>query len=68
MALRKSQVLLPTIFQTTKNNKFLNATVDQLVSEPNLQRSEEHTSELQSQFRISYAVSCLKKKKIIFLK
>ena len=38
MALRKSQVLLPTIFQTTKNNKFLNATVDQLVSEPNLQR------------------------------
>ena len=26
-------------------------------------RSEEHTSELQSQFRISYAVSCLKKKK-----
>jgi len=38
MALRKSQVLLPTIFQTTKNNKFLNATVDQLISEPNLQR------------------------------
>ena len=28
-------------------------------------RSEEHTSELQSQFRISYAVFCLKKKKII---
>ena len=27
-------------------------------------RSEEHTSELQSQFRISYAVFCLKKKKI----
>ena len=26
-------------------------------------RSEEHTSELQSQFRISYAVFCLKKKK-----
>ena len=25
--------------------------------------SEEHTSELQSQFRISYAVFCLKKKK-----
>ena len=24
--------------------------------------SEEHTSELQSQFRTSYAVSCLKKK------
>src|SRR3546814_3437696 len=28
-----------------------------------LQRSEEHTSELQSLMRISYAVSCLKKKK-----
>src|SRR3546814_1604193 len=30
---------------------------------PNLQRSEEHTSELQSLMRISYAVFCLKKKK-----
>src|SRR3546814_1091249 len=30
----------------------------------NLQRSEEHTSELQSLMRISYAVFCLKKKKI----
>src|SRR3546814_4446037 len=29
-------------------------------------RSEEHTSELQSLMRISYAVFCLKKKKIIF--
>ena len=28
-----------------------------------ISRSEEHTSELQSQFRISYAVFCLKKKK-----
>jgi len=38
MALRKSQVLLPDVFQTVKNNKFLNATVDQLISEPNSQR------------------------------
>jgi len=38
MALRKSQVLLPDLFQTNKNSKFLNATVDQLISEPNLQR------------------------------
>ena len=38
MALRKSSVLLPDVFQTVKNNKFLNATVDQLISEPNLQR------------------------------
>src|SRR3546814_5194611 len=30
-----------------------------------LQRSEEHTSELQSLMRISYAVFCLKKKKHI---
>src|SRR3546814_5363244 len=30
-----------------------------------LQRSEEHTSELQSLMRISYAVFCLKKKKLI---
>src|SRR3546814_1493489 len=29
---------------------------------PNLGRSEEHTSELQSLMRISYAVFCLKKK------
>src|SRR3546814_5213726 len=31
---------------------------------PNGQRSEEHTSELQSLMRISYAVFCLKKKNI----
>src|SRR3546814_8330703 len=30
---------------------------------PNPRRSEEHTSELQSLMRISYAVFCLKKKK-----
>src|SRR3546814_3225545 len=30
---------------------------------PDLLRSEEHTSELQSLMRISYAVFCLKKKK-----
>src|SRR3546814_18300657 len=30
---------------------------------PRRQRSEEHTSELQSLMRISYAVFCLKKKK-----
>src|SRR3546814_4528595 len=31
----------------------------------NLARSEEHTSELQSLMRISYAVFCLKQKKLI---
>src|SRR3546814_6143551 len=32
--------------------------------DPHIHRSEEHTSELQSLMRISYAVFCLKKKKI----
>src|SRR3546814_7412976 len=32
------------------------------VSSPGIDRSEEHTSELQSLMRISYAVFCLKKK------
>src|SRR3546814_7850717 len=32
-------------------------------SQPSSSRSEEHTSELQSLMRISYAVFCLKKKK-----
>src|SRR3546814_4418834 len=36
--------------------------VDRHVADP--RRSEEHTSELQSIMRISYAVFCLKKKKI----
>src|SRR3546814_6975376 len=34
-----------------------------LSHEPAIARSEEHTSELQSLMRISYAVFCLKKKK-----
>src|SRR6188472_4766088 len=34
----------------------------------NHRRSEEHTSELQSQSHISYAVICLKKKKIKMMK
>src|SRR3546814_5799282 len=36
--------------------------VDIQVAHPLLMRSEEHTSELQSLMRISYAVFCLKKK------
>src|SRR3546814_3236265 len=45
-------------------------TIDWLVNKKNLpesNRSEEHTSELQSLMRISYAVFCLKKKKTIML-
>src|SRR3546814_8686745 len=39
--------------------------VEQKLEKDTPQRSEEHTSELQSLMRISYAVFCLKKKKII---
>src|SRR3546814_5294763 len=39
--------------------------VEKLLAGPTGARSEEHTSELQSLMRISYAVFCLKKKKKI---
>src|SRR3546814_3648334 len=39
------------------------AQMSKLVIDDRLERSEEHTSELQSLMRISYAVFCLKKKK-----
>jgi len=35
MAVRKSSQLLPEVFRTSKNTKFLNATLDQLISEEN---------------------------------
>src|SRR3546814_2162538 len=38
--------------------------IKRLVAYSSVSRSEEHTSELQSLMRISYAVFCLKKKKI----
>lgn len=37
MATRKTNTFLPTIFQTDTNKKFLTATMDQLVTEPNLE-------------------------------
>src|SRR3546814_2605660 len=40
-----------------------NSTADLFKVIPGVSRSEEHTSELQSLMRISYAVFCLKKKK-----
>src|SRR3546814_8969071 len=43
--------------------KLLRGEVDKGVTPARTQRSEEHTSELQSLMRISYAVFCLKKKK-----
>jgi hypothetical protein len=36
MAVRKTRNFLPTVFQTDTNEKFLSATMDQLVSEPTL--------------------------------
>src|SRR3546814_6334145 len=42
---------------------FVKAALDMVSSEMEDARSEEHTSELQSLMRISYAVFCLKKKK-----
>src|SRR3546814_9173891 len=39
-----------------------NSTLDELLTIEEEDRSEEHTSELQSLMRISYAVFCLKKK------
>src|SRR3546814_2147123 len=38
------------------------SSVSKLAPTPNIDRSEEHTSELPSLMRISYAVFCLKKK------
>src|SRR3546814_2158675 len=41
----------------------LHPETEHMINVETLQRSEEHTSELQSLMRISYAVFCLKKKK-----
>jgi hypothetical protein len=38
MAVIKTHQFLPEIFQTTTNKKFLNATLDQLISEPALKK------------------------------
>jgi hypothetical protein len=38
MPIRKSIEFLPEIFRTDTNKKFLNATVDQLISEPQFKR------------------------------
>ena len=37
MATRKTNTFLPTVFQTDTNKKFLNATLDQLVTDPKLE-------------------------------
>src|SRR3546814_3404255 len=58
----------PSFFNTHFRNIFgviPGDTVQMLSGDPAPFRSEEHTSELQSLMRISYAVFCLKKKKKI---
>src|SRR3546814_10049168 len=49
-------------FEKLTRGQFLRL-LDPVVGRPGMIRSEEHTSELQSLMRISYAVFCLKKKK-----
>src|SRR3546814_7435642 len=56
MRLRRDLVRSGSIFQSTSDTE----TIIHLVATSS--RSEEHTSELQSLMRISYAVFCLKKK------
>src|SRR3546814_2612904 len=65
----RGQQLILIVDKTTKTGQFSageagwrieNISSDKIM--PNYFRSEEHTSELQSLMRISYAVFCLKKK------
>src|SRR3546814_8887313 len=53
----------PSIFQTTRRTSYVLRYVNPAQLTFARTRSEEHTSELQSLMRISYAVFCLKKKK-----
>src|SRR3546814_9396586 len=66
-------------FHNPRHSAFMRATLNELRTVdsharlkqkwvPYDQRSEEHTSELQSLMRISYAVFCLKKKKTTYKK
>src|SRR3546814_9141778 len=52
----------PAVWRATPLQQFQNA-LHIAIRRNQISRSEEHTSELQSLMRISYAVFCLKKKK-----
>src|SRR3546814_2773328 len=54
---------VPGVFYLTFDNKEVGRLQAREVLKVQPERSEEHTSELQSLMRISYAVFCLKKKK-----
>src|SRR3546814_2890190 len=53
----------PAVLGTPEGNAAVIAELHDLAAQVGMVRSEEHTSELQSLMRISYAVFCLKKKK-----
>src|SRR3546814_4020462 len=62
-------ILISSMISVIRDERFAVLTFDEAtrIFWPPTVRSEEHTSELQSLMRISYAVFCLKKKKnIIF--
>src|SRR3546814_9661843 len=65
IAMHAFAALLDSLVYTRSRNAKLRLIGDYLRStpDPDRGRSEEHTSELQSLMRISYAVFCLKKKK-----
>src|SRR3546814_6132315 len=58
---KTKRTFLPNLQNVTLMSEALETSVKLRVSTHGLRRSEEHTSELQSLMRISYAVSCLKK-------
>src|SRR3546814_9812491 len=70
MVQRASHRARPMVFVPTSNpinrppvgSTARNSSLAVVISGPEMLRSEEHTSELQSLMRISYAVFCLKKK------
>src|SRR3546814_4833441 len=59
----KLRVDLRRRHQHIDTDRIASADAVNLLLPPQIRRSEEHTSELQSLMRISYAVFCLKKKK-----
>src|SRR3546814_8692159 len=66
-ALRELAKLLPDKAEIVRDGKTMTVSISELrqgdIALVKPGRSEEHTSELQSLMRISYAVFCLKKKK-----
>src|SRR3546814_8681284 len=68
---RSSQVIAYAFFSSSTSENSASTTSSSALADsasaPPGERSEEHTSELQSLMRISYAVFCLKKKKKIII-